>query len=133
MQLRGSIRRAFAARLMQIALVLLCVSPARAAWADVPMCGSDGQSIAAPPIIMPQRDARLAPDRPCEKAKRTRLDAAPDPSAPERSTPPPAPDRMLPVGALILSGPKPLRLLAARDREAARPGIGSSVYRPPRA
>jgi hypothetical protein len=132
MQRRGSLQRAVMARLVQITLALLCFSSTRAAQADVPMCGPNAQSIAAPPIIMPQRDARLAPEKPCEKPNRTRLDTAPDPSAPERGAAPPALDRMLPVGGLVLMGPKPTRLPAAADRHATRSGIACSVYRPPR-
>lgn len=125
--------RAFYARLLQVTVGLFCLSATSSAWAQVPMCGPDAQSIAAPPIVMPQRDARLAPDKPCEK-KRSGLDAAPDPSAPDRAAVSSAYERMLPAGAMMLMGPPPLRLdRAAADAQKARQGALSLVYRPPRA
>lgn len=132
MRLRARNARAFYARLLRLALTLLCVSATSGAWAQVPMCGPDGQSIAAPPIVMPQRDVKLTADKPCDD-RRTGLDAAPDPTSPERGTTPPPVERMLPVSSLLLIGPPSLRLdRAALDASQARMGVISLIYRPPR-
>jgi hypothetical protein len=120
--------------MVRVALALLCLLTASNAYAtDVPWCGPDGQSIAAPIIVMPQRDVQLAPDKPCHKAVRG-FDAAPDPTAPERGAAPTAFERMLPVGGLVLIGPKPVRLHpAAGGPSEARLGVSLTIYRPPRA
>jgi hypothetical protein len=122
------------ARLVRVALALLCLLTASSASAaDAPWCGPNAQSIAAPIIVMPQRDSELAPEKPCRKAARS-FDAAPEPTTPERGAVPTAFERMLPLGGLVLIGPKPVRLhRASGGPSEARLGVSPPIYRPPRA
>lgn len=105
----------------------------RTAHAAVPMCSSDGRSVAAPPIMVPGRGLVLDTPRSCPRPSGTPLmRALPHDPGGQPTVPLESPLRVVPVFASALprpyAGRTPIEI-------AARP-LGSpttdDIYRPPR-
>lgn len=106
----------------------------RSAHAAVPMCSSDGRSIAAPPIMVPGRHLVLEAPRPCAPTGGTLLvrSLPPDPGG-QPTVPLESPLRVMPVFASAPPRPYAGRtLIEVTERPAGSPAT-DGIYRPPRA
>jgi len=98
------------------------------------MCGSRGQSIAAPPIGTPTSDAALSAGTPCEELGPLRAVGAPPREAPQQLSFYELPIRALPVLPSVAPCPVLARVSsAAAEHELAATGFARSIDRPPRA
>ena len=116
---------------LALALFSIVSSPARAA---VPMCSSDGRTVAAPPVILPWRELKLEAGVPCQQVDNPLLRAMPDQPRQAPSSPPvPAPLRAMPVRTLELAQPPTLREPIETAHRPVSFHLANTVYRPPRA
>ena len=116
---------------LALALFSIVSSPAHAA---VPMCSSDGRTVAAPPMILPWRELKLEAGTPCQQPENPLLRVMPEQQrqAPS-SAPVPAPLRAMPARAIDVPPPSSMRL--SIEAWPAPPSfyLANTVYRPPRA
>ena len=116
---------------LALALFSIVSSPAHAA---VPMCSSDGRSVAAPPMILPWRELKLEAGVPCQQPDNPLLRVMPDQQRQAPSSAPVSPPlRAMPVRAIDVPAP-----LGVRQRVEALPAptsfyLANAIYRPPRA
>ena len=141
---RRSVRRRFAALAAPgglfrrgvvglVALVVVMLLPA-GARASVPMCSTDGRTVAAPPIILPWRQLTLEAPTPCQQSENVLLRAMPDQQQRSPSSAPtPAPLRAMPVRALDVAPQSGVRALVAREPRPPFILLVDCIYRPPRA
>jgi len=119
--------------LVLAALVVSLLVPTRA-HAAVPMCSSDGRTVAAPPIILPWRQLTLEAPKPCQQPDNPLLRAMPDQHQKTPSSAPTfTPIRAMPTRAVALARPSGMR---QRILAASRPPsfiLVASIDRPPRA
>jgi hypothetical protein len=110
---------------------VLSLGFAHSAFAAVPMCGSHGQSIAAPPIGTPANDAAVSPC--ADDGAPLRASGVPSRESPKELSFPDQPTRALPT--LPRFGPCPVsaRLsAAAAEHDVLATGFARSIDRPPR-
>jgi len=116
-----------------LALVVVMLLPA-GAHASVPMCSTDGRTVAAPPIILPWRQLTLDAPKPCQQPENVLLRAMPDQQQRSPSSAPtPAPLRAMPVRALDVAPQSGVRALVAREPRPPFILLVDCIYRPPRA
>jgi hypothetical protein len=122
--------RRWAFVLVALALAALVSSPAQAA---VPMCGEDGQTVAAPPMILPWRMLKLEAPAPCPPESHTFALSFADHQPRGPSSPPaPAPLRAVPIRASDLPEPPATREPIFSLDQPKGCELVSTVYRPPR-
>jgi hypothetical protein len=118
-------------RLCTLTALVLSLGWTSRAFAAVPMCGSHGQSIAAPPIGTPANDAAV---NPCaDDGAPLRAAGVPNHESPKALSFPDQPTRALPV--LPRFGPCPVgaRLsTAVAEHDVLATGFARSIDRPPR-
>ncbi len=124
----GALRRA-ALGFFLLLTALLATSPASAA---VPMCSSDGRSVAAPPMILPWRQLSLEAPKPCPQPDNLLLRSMPEQQKGPSSAPAPALLRAMPVRAMDL--PLPASVRQQIDSAVAPRSVSliDGIYRPPR-
>jgi hypothetical protein len=122
--------RRLALVLLALALGALVSAPANAA---VPMCSEDGQTIAAPPSILPWRMLELQAPVPCPEVDEGLLMSTPEqqPRSPSSPTAP-APLRAVPVRGGELPEPSSTREPIFSLDQPKGDELVSTVYRPPR-
>ena len=115
---------------LAFALATLVSTQARAA---VPMCGNDGSSVAAPPIVMPWRMIALDAPAPCPHADPFLVLSLPEhqPRSPSVPTAP-APLKALPLRGGDLARPPYLLLRIEAPGAPTSLELVASLYRPPR-
>ncbi len=122
--------RQLALALLALAVVALVSTPASAA---VPMCSEDGQTIAAPPSILPWRMHELQAPIPCPQADAGLVMSTPEHQPRGPSSPPtPAPLRAVPVRGGELPEPPSTREPIFSLDQPKGDELVSTVYRPPR-
>ncbi|HEY3499974.1 MAG TPA: hypothetical protein VGK73_35035 [Polyangiaceae bacterium] len=124
----GLVERMFVALVIAV-VTLLATGTARAA---VPMCSGDGRTIAAPPIMAPNRGLVLEAPRPCPKQETVLVGSMPSDPGGQPAPPSSGPIRAVPVTPADL--PLPCVGRAARDSASISKGLEliSSIERPPR-
>jgi hypothetical protein len=106
----------------------------RSADAAVPMCSSDGRSIAAPPIMVPGRNLVLEAPRPCPPPPGSLLvRALPNDPGGQPTVPLESPLRVVPVFASAPPRPHAGRTLIEYTARPAGSPATDGIYRPPRA
>lgn len=116
---------------LALALFSIVASPAHAA---VPMCSSDGRTVAAPPMILPWRELKLEAGTPCQQPDNPLLRVMPEQQRQAPSTAPvPAPLRAMPARAIDVPLPARVRLPVEGLPAPVSFYLSNSVYRPPRA
>lgn len=116
---------------LALALFSIVSSPAHAA---VPMCSSDGRSVAAPPMILPWRELKLEAGTPCQQPENPLLRVMPEQQRQAPSTAPlPPPLRAMPARAIDVPPSPGLRLRIEALPVPPSFYLANSVYRPPRA
>lgn len=119
--------------LMLAAVLVSLLLPARA-QAAVPMCSSDGRSIAAPPIILPWRKLTLEAPKPCQQTDNPLLRAMPEQQQRTPSSAPTvAPIRAMPTRAFALAHPSGIRVHVVAGSSPPTFVLIASIDRPPRA
>lgn len=116
--------------LFALTLATLVSAPARAA---VPMCSSDGRSVAAPPIVMPWRMIELKETKSCPQPDNVLLAFAPvqRERAPSAAPTPVAP-RAVPVERGELAAPASVRVPIVDAVLVHGRNASETPYRPPR-
>jgi hypothetical protein len=105
----------------------------RSAHAAVPMCSSDGRSIAAPPIMVPGRNLVLEAPPTCPPTSGTLLvRALPNDPGGQPTIPLESPLRVIPVFARALPRPHAGRMLIEFTTLPAGSPATDGIYRPPR-
>jgi hypothetical protein len=124
-------RHVWLVRLCTVTAFVLSLGWAHSAFAAVPMCGSHGQTVAAPPIGTPANDAAVSPC--AEDSAPLRAAGVPSHESHKELSFPEQPTRALPV--LPRFGPCPVgaRLsTAAAEYDVLATGFARSIDRPPR-
>jgi hypothetical protein len=119
--------------LLLAALLVTLLVPTRA-HAAVPMCSSDGRTVAAPPIILPWRQLTLEAAKPCQQPDNPLLRAMPEQQQKTPSSAPAfAPIRAMPARAFALAHPAGIRESIVAAESPPSFVLIASIYRPPRA
>jgi hypothetical protein len=115
------------------ALVVSLLVPTRA-HAAVPMCSSDGRTVAAPPIILPWRQLTLEAPKPCQQADNPLFRAMPEQQQKAPSSAPTfAPMRAMPTRVFALAHPSGIRERIGAASSPPSFVLVAAIDRPPRA
>jgi len=115
-----------------LVLVFALLASTRAEAAVVPMCSSDGRSVIAPPIMVPNRGLVLEAPHPCPQPERALMRSMPRDPGGQPTPPSDGPIRALPIVPPDLPVPYVGRRTHHDDAGSMGLELVCSIERPPR-